>query len=252
MNYLYLSKKGTVFKLVFFLIIFLFCFCEKNNLTAESLIEKSIQAHGGLNLVKQFKSIQYNKSTKLYSKNGELENHLIQKINHQWDPFLTSIEWKNSEGFLNAKKKDGKVSLKLNNILIKDSLKIISAESNLDAAFYVFWQPFQLLEPAAKKVLLGSQKIMDSIDVIEMQVSYSDEVGADQWYYFFDQKNFKIRGVKVEHKKRISLIINELYETKTGLSLNKSRKSYFLDSKGKVKYLRAAYEYEILSFNYKK
>ena len=83
MNYLYLSKKGTVFKLVFFLIIFLFCFCEKNTLTAESLIEKSIQAHGGLNLVKQFKSIQYNKSTKLYSKNGELENHLIQKINHQ-------------------------------------------------------------------------------------------------------------------------------------------------------------------------
>ena len=85
-----------------------------------------------------------------------------------------------------------------------------------------------------------------------MQVSYSDEIGADRWHYFFDQKNFKIRGVKVEHKGRISLIINELYETNTGLSLNKSRKSYFLNSLGKVKYLRAAYEYEILSFNYKK
>ena len=230
----------------------MFCFCKKNPLTAESLIDKSIQAHGGLNLVKQFKSIQYNKSTKLYSKNGELENHLIQKINHQWDPFLTSIEWKNSEGYLNAKKKDGKVSLKLNNIFVKDSLKIIRAESNMDAAFYVFWQPFQLLEPAANKVLLGSQKIMDSIDVIEMQVSYSDEIGADQWHYFFDPKNFKVRGVKVKHKGRISLIINEVYETKTGLSLNKSRKSYFLDSRGKVKYLKAAYEYEILSFNYKK
>ena len=252
MKYLYLSKKRPVSKLVLFLIIFLFCFCKKNPLTAESLIDKSIQAHGGLNLVKQFKSIQYNKSTKLYSKNGELENHLIQKINHQWDPFLTSIEWKNSEGYLNAKKKDGKVSLKLNNIFVKDSLKIIRAESNMDAAFYVFWQPFQLLEPAANKVLLGSQKIMDSIDVIEMQVSYSDEIGADQWHYFFDPKNFKIRGVKVKHKGRISLIINEVYETKTGLSLNKSRKSYFLDSRGKVKYLKAAYEYEILSFNYKK
>ena len=252
MKYLYLSKKRPVSKLVLFLIIFLFCFCKKNPLTAESLIDKSIQAHGGLNLVKQFKSIQYNKSTKLYSKNGELENHLIQKINHQWDPFLTSIEWKNSEGYLNAKKKDGKVSLKLNNIFVKDSLKIIRAESNMDAAFYVFWQPFQLLEPAANKVLLGSQKIMDSIDVIEMQVSYSDEIGADQWHYFFDPKNFKVRGVKVKHKGRISLIINEVYETKTGLSLNKSRKSYFLDSRGKVKYLKAAYEYEILSFNYKK
>ena len=221
-------------------------------MTAESLIKKSIQAHGGLDLVKQFKSIQYNKSTKLYSKNGELENHIIQKVSHQWDPFFTSIEWKSSEGFVNAKKKDGKVSLKLNNKLIKDSLKLIQAESNLDAAFYVFWQPFQLLEPNAKKVLLGNKKILDSIDVIEMQISYSDEIGADQWHYFFDPKNFKIRGVKVEHKGRISLIINELYETKTGLSLNKSRKSYFLNPLGKVKYLRAAYEYEILSLNYKK
>ena len=83
-------------------------------------------------------------------------------------------------------------------------------------------------------------------------ISYSDEIGADQWHYFFDPKNFKIRGVKVEHKGRISLIINELYETKTGLSLNKSRKSYFLNSVGKIEYLRAAYKYEILSFNYKK
>ena len=245
-------KKKPISKLVLFFIIFLFCFCKKNTLTAESLIKKSIQAHGGSDLVKQFKSIQYNKSTKLYSKNGELENHLIQKISHQWDPFLSSIEWKNSEGCFYAKKKDGKVSLKLNNKSIKDSLKLIQAESNLDAAFYVFWQPFQLLEPNAKKVLLGNKKILDSIDVIEMQISYSDEIGADQWHYFFDPKNFKIRGVKVEHKGRISLIINDLYETKTGLSLNKSRKSYFLNSVGKIKYLRAAYKYEILSFNYKK
>ena len=245
-------KKKPFSKLVLFLIIFCFCFCKKNTLTAESLIKKSIQAHGGSDLVKQFKSIQYNKSTKLYSKNGELENHFIQKISHQWDPFLSSIEWKNSKGCFSAKKKDGKVSLKLNNKSIKDSLKLIQAESNLDGAFYVFWQPFQLLEPNAKKVLLGNKKMLDSIDVIEMQISYSDEIGADQWHYFFDPKNFKIRGVKVEHKGRISLIINELYETKTGLSLNKSRKSYFLNSVGKIEYLRAAYKYEILSFNYKK
>ena len=245
-------KKKPISKLVLFLIIFCFCFCRKNTLTAESLIKRSIQAHGGSNLVKQFKSIQYNKSTKLYSKNGELENHLIQKISHQWDPFLTSIKWKNSEGCFYAKKKDGKVSLKLNNKLIKDPLKLIQAESNLDAAFYVFWQPFQLLEPNAKKVLLGNKKILDSIDVIEVQISYSDEIGADQWHYFIDPKNFKIRGVKVEHKGQISLIINEIYETKTGLSLNKSRKSYFLNSEGKIKYLKADYKYEILSFNYKK
>jgi len=245
-------KKTNIIKLTIFPALFLFYFCKQNILTAESLLEKSIQAHGGKKLLNQFKSIQYNKSTKLYSENGELEKHLLQKITQQWDPFLSSMEWKNLEGYFIAKKEFGEVSLILDNKEIKDSLKLIETESNLNAAFYVFWQPFQLLEPTAKKVFLGREKILDSIEVLAMKVTYSDKVGADIWHYFFNPKNFKIRAVKVEHRGRTSLIINELYETKTGLSLNKSRKSYFLDSLGKVNYLRAAYEYEISSFDYKK
>jgi hypothetical protein len=39
--------------------------------------------------------------------------------------------------------------------------------------------------------------------------------------------------------------MNETTETQTGLSLNKTRKSFFLDSLGKIDYLRAAYDYQI-------
>ena len=58
-----------------------------------------------------------------------------------------------------------------------------------------------------------------------------------------------LEATQVNHDGRKSLIINESVENKTGLFLNKTRKSYFVDSLGKIKYLRAAYKYEITSFN---
>jgi len=242
-------KKMAEIKYILYVVLLLFCFCDQNRLTAESLVEKSILAHGGENMIK---SIQYTKSTKLFTENGELENHLIQKITHQWDPFFTLMEWEHSDGIHSAVKKSGEISLTVNGALITDSLQLTQTGSSLDAAFYVFWQPFKLIEPSAKKVFLGRQKILDSIEVLALKVSYSDDPKADLWHYYFDPNTYKIKAVKVKHKKRSSLIINERYETATGLSLNKTRKSYFLDSLGQITYLRAAYQYEILSVNYKK
>lgn len=214
---------------------------------------KSIKIHGGEGLLNEIKSIHYNKSIKLYTLNGELENHISQKIIHQWNPFLTRIDWENAKGIHSIQKNSEGISLSLNGQLIKDSLQLSRANTNLDAALYVFWQPFKLVDPLAKKVFLGKQKILDSIEVFGLKVSYSDDPEADQWFYYFNSINFKIRAVKVNHNKRSSLILNESYETNTGMYLNKTRKSYFLNSLGQINYLRAVYEYEITSLErYKK
>ena len=119
-------------------------------------------------------------------------------------------------------------------------------------SLYVFWQPFKLVDPTAKKVYLGKQRILDSINVLALKVYYSDDPKADVWHYYLNPNNYKIRAVKVDHNERTSMIFNERYETETGLSLNKTRKSYFLDSLGQIKYLRAAYKYEINFVEYYK
>ena len=93
---------------------------------------------------------------------------------------------------------------------------------------------------------------MDSIEVLALQVSYSDAPNADLWHYYFTPENYKLRAVQVDHNNRTSLILNELYETQTGLLLNKTRMSYFLDSLGQITYLRAAYEYEITALDFYK
>lgn len=214
-------------------------------MNSETLIQKSIAAHGGLDMLKTIKSIQYTKSTSLYTKSGALEKTVEQYITHQWNPDQTSIAWVSEETTFFAEKNSNEVSLFKDGEMVKDSLERTQAAANIDAALYVFWQPFKLTDSSAKKVYLGKQKILDSIEVLTVKVSYSDDPKADVWFYYFHPENYKVKAVKVKHNRRTSLILNDRYETQTGLSLNKTRRSFFLDTLGKIDYLRAAYQYEI-------
>ena len=214
-------------------------------MNSETLIQKSIAAHGGLDMLKTIKSIQYTKSTSLYTKSGALEKTVEQYITHQWNPDQTSIAWVSEESTFFAEKNSNEVSLFKDWEMVKDSLERTQAAANIDAALYVFWQPFKLTDSSAKKVYLGKQKILDSIEVLTVKVSYSDDPKADVWFYYFHPENYKVKAVKVKHNRRTSLILNDRYETQTGLSLNKTRRSFFLDTLGKIDYLRAAYQYEI-------
>ena len=92
---------------------------------------------------------------------------------------------------------------------------------------------------------MGKQKILDSIGVLTVKVSYSDDLKVDVWFYYFHPETCKIKANKVKNNRRTSLILNDRYETQTGLSLNKTRRSFFLDTLGKNDYLRATYQYEI-------
>lgn len=129
--------------------------------------------------------------------------------------------------------------------MVKDSLEQTQAAANIDAAHYVFWQPFKLTDSSAKKVYLGKQKILDSIEVLTVKVSYSYDPKAFVWFYYFHPENYNVKAVKVKHNRRTSLILNDSYETQIGLSLNKTRRSFILNTLGKIDYLRVAYQYEI-------
>ena len=223
-----------------------FLSCTEDQLSADSVIQKSIEAHGGEALWNQVSTITYTKNTRLFTPTKVLEEEISQKISHAFHPFYTTLEWENSEGHFYANNRNETTVLLKNQTRITDSLFLKQTKTTLDAALYVFWQPIKLLDPLARKEYLGKQLLLDSIEVHSVKISYSDDPNADLWHYYFSTKNFKLRAVKVEHNHRSSLIINESYETKTGLSLNNTRKSYFLDTLNQIEYLRASYDYEIL------
>lgn len=245
MKQFYQFKASLLRKIILGVVVLGFLNCSPASINASRLVQKSIEAHGGWELVNTFKSIHYNKRTSLYTESGALEKTIDQSISHQWNPELTEMVWDAEGDHFFAQKETEQVHFYQNGEQITDSVKLAQAASNLDAALYVFWQPFKLVDPSAKKVYLGKQKILDSIEALTLQLTYSDAPDADQWFYYFHPENFKIRAVKVRHNNRTSLILNDSYETQTGLSLNKTRRSFFLDSLGRIQYLRAAYRYEI-------
>ena len=222
--------------------------CESEDPSADFILQKSLEAHGGMERWKKMKYIRYRKTTTSYDPTGVIEKKSVQHITHQWRPKQTEMFWENEGKSYRALKDTTGISLYKEGILQKDSLLLAQANTNLKAALYVYWQPFKLLKEEAQKNYLGIQKLLDSISVHALQIRYSEEKNADVWTYFFDTQNYRLCAAQVLHNKRISLIVNEAVELETSLFLNHKRKSYFLDSVGKIKYLRAAYSYEIGSF----
>ena len=229
--------------------IFLFNHSCAQKLNASILLEKSLVAHGGKKAWSIVSEISYLKNIELYDSIGKLEKEINQKIKHTWNPSSTKIEWGNVDNDYVAILQEEKIELFKNNQMVLDSQEVAKAYDNTKGALYVFWQPYKLIDSNASLDYIGLVTLLDSISVHNLKVSYPLDPTADVWHYYFNEENFMLEATQVNHDERISLIINESIEDKTGLFLNKTRKSYFVDSLGKIKYLRAAYKYAITSFN---
>ena len=229
--------------------IFLFNHSCAQKLNASVLLEKSLVAHGGKKAWSIVSEISYLKNIELYDSIGKLEKEINQKIKHTWNPSSTKIEWGNVDNDYVAILREEKIELFKNNQMVLDSQEVAKAYDNTKGALYVFWQPYKLIDSNARLDYIGLVTLLDSISVHSLKVSYPLDPIADVWHYYFNEENFMLEATQVNHDERISLIINESFEDKTGLFLNKTRKSYFVDSLGKIKYLRAAYKYAITSFN---
>ena len=218
-------------------------------INASNLLEKSLVAHGGKKAWSKVSEISYLKNIELYDSIGKLEKEINQKIKHTWNPSTTKMEWGNVDDQYVALLQEKKIELFKNNQMVLDSKEVAQAYDDTKGALYVFWQPYKLIDSNARLDYVGLVTLLDSISVHSIKVSYPLDPAADVWHYYFNEENFMLEATEVNHNGIISLIINKSVEDKTGLFLNKTRKSYFVDSLGKIKYLRAAYKYTITSFN---
>ena len=243
MNFFRFFKSFTKFILIRS-IAWTFSRCE-SELNAEKIIQESIKFHGGLEGWKSISSISYIKQITLFDTKGSLEQKITQKIKHGWNPYFTEMEWEKPEGNYRAFNDQSGIKLFINNEKLKDSVMLKQTKNNLNGALYVLWQPYKLLDENTKLEYFGKEILLDSISAHKIKVTYPISNDNDIWYYYFDTIDFRLRATRVDHDQRISLILNETVESKTGLSLNKTRKSYFLDSLEKISYLRAVYKYEI-------
>lgn len=211
------------------------------------IILKSIEVHGGQEGFRNLKSISFYKTTRLFSEDGSLESESLQKQSFQFQPnYLVNISWEEQDAKHQITYDRKEVVKMVNETIIKDAATIEKALQTALSAEYVFFQPFDLLNNDAQLSYAGTQMLRDSLKTSVVNVRYkNDTAESDIWNYYFD-KEYRLVGASVEHNNRISLIENLEFQTHHGLLFNRHRKSYFVDSLLRKKYLRAEYFYEII------
>ena len=240
---MHISIKNSL--LVNFLLISLLiglCGCmEKSISIEEELLQKCIDAHGGMERWLSQDYITYDKNVVLYLENGEIEKELAQHHQYAYKPELAgTISWKDSVE-RKVVYKDNK-AFKINGT--KEEAPDPSSYNTFHAANYVLNMPWKLKDPIAKITYLGLDTLFNDSIVHTLKVEYPNAEKKDVWEYYLDQEEYHLVANKVHHGSTYSLITNDEYAMFEDLKYNSKRTSYMVDSLGNVLYLRAKYVYK--------
>ncbi len=241
--------KRTAGRMLCSALLLLLCACATEK-KATQIILDALEAHGGIEKWKNAKELSYLKTTILYDSLGNIEKKITQKHKNTFMPFFTAeMHWEEDSIHKKVIFEGGKTSVYHNDVLQNNRTLEDNYYKSIIAANYVLWQPYKLLDTDVSLSYEGQENIDEKLAHI-IKASYSNDGGsaANTWWYYFDVETNRLLGNMVHHGKTYSYIENIKYENKTGLFLNAERKSYMTDSLRNIKFLRADYFYEIISF----
>ncbi|MEW7289274.1 hypothetical protein [Aquimarina sp. 2304DJ70-9] len=217
---------------------------------ATQIILDSLEAHGGIEKWKNTKELSYLKTTILFDSLGNIEKKITQKHKNTFRPnFTAEMYWEEDSIHKKVTFEGDRTTVFYNDSLQNSTNLEEKYYNNIIAANYVMWQPYKLLDADVSLRYMGEENI-DGKQAHVIKASYVNDDGsaANTWWYYFDVTTNKLVGNMVHHGTTYSYIENIKYENKTGLFLNAERKSYMTDSVRNIKFLRAQYFYEIVSF----
>jgi len=236
--------KTKVLRFGFFIMTSLvFISCQDKVLSVRQIVEKSIEAHGGLDSWNNVKQFSFDKETTLFYEDGSLELKTDQFQLFRLQPSLFGkIEWEHDANDI-VITYDNKVSKSINDSIITSSDELEKAKNSFFAAQYVIVQPFALLDEDVELTLKG-QVDLGERKAYEVSVKYANDTElSNKWSYFFDTQTFEVIANKVELSDHTSWVENLTFDTTSEFKFNAHRKSYRLNNAGEKTYLRAEYYY---------
>lgn len=213
-----------------------------NDERAIEVLDKSVSKHGGWSLYDSLTTLSYTKRILLYDSIGQLESDQIQYHRYNVSPELSGdITWIEDQDTVKI-------------ILVNETAKkLVNGKEVLGesqyalqtfmSGYYVTFQPPKLYDNPDQLVYEGTDTLKNDQPVYVLQPK-DTTANADQWWYYFNTNDYQLVACLVKHDDRYSFIENLAYDSTTGLTFNKNRKSYFVDSKINIKYLRAEYYYD--------
>lgn len=241
-----------VHTLVFSFFIFLLCSCASLNNPyskikddkAKQIIEKSIQAYGGLDNWKDISYLSFDKWYALYDENGGEEVNVNQE--HHYTPQKIYITW-TSGGDKVEQSKVGEDYFKLIGGKADPTAKLQSVKNSILASTFVMNFPYNLLEKGSRISYDGQTTFMDKpVHVIKAEYfpeTQQHHTTKDIWWHYIDQDSHLSLGYMVQHLDHVSLVKNTSFHTVKGFTLPWKRESFRVDNNGEELYLRAEYEY---------
>ena len=235
------------------LVISSFIFCDKKEITANEIISKSIEAHGGFNQWKQIDTLSFVKKTVLFTKKGLKEKEIKQyqsfSFGSSFNGAITSLESDSTSLTLTS----GLYSKSIGDSLLLITEKELPALKNaFKSAYYVVSQPFNLRESTASFRYV-KDTVLQNKKTYVVNVSYEgDTEKSDLWTYYFNAQTFLVVACKVYHSPTMSYIQNTKFDSLTPFVFNAERESAFLKADGTKDYLRAAYFYSDFKVIFKK
>ena len=209
---------------------------------AQSLLEKSAEAHGGLATWEGLSAIKFTKWTKLLQENGQVESEVTQQIEFRFQPYLEGkISWV-SDSISHRITFDGtNLRYFMGENEVQNQGFLDSKRKEFDAAYYTLAQPWNLLKEGNKLHYEGNKNLENGLVVESILVDYGPD--SDTWWYYFDPQNFKLLGSEVQLKDHRSLVYDLTYEEVEGLIFHGSRESWRVDEQGEKLFKRAEYLY---------
>lgn len=236
------------------LLIVVFGCKKETKITAQHIVEKAVEHHGGLENWRNIKTLSFNKATTLFLEDGSIERQLNQRQTFHLSPELKgTIQDLNFQGTHAYEYDNGNFNRTANDSVwqIKDQKEIDALNYSFFAAHYVTCQPFELLSEKASLTLSGETEVNGKRCYV-VDVTYEgDSENADKWTYIFDAETYELVANKVELTDHTSWIENLTFDTTTGLKFNAHRKSYRFNEAGEKTYLRAEYFYSNYQVDYK-
>lgn len=219
--------------------------CEPQTMSAEAIVLKSVETHGGLDAWQAVKQISFDKETKLFREDGSVESHIEQfQLFQQNGTLFGKIEWEEDAVDMRIIYDKNTTVKYVNDSIVEDVNALKKAENRFFAAQYVMNQPFALLGDNVSLELIET-KFVNGREAYAIAVKYdSDAKDANQWTYYIDVETFDVVANKVVLKDHTSWVENLNYDTSTDFKLNAHRKSYRLNAAGEKLYLRAEYWYK--------
>ena len=211
--------------------------CSTQKSQGESLVEKSILAHGDLKNYSNLQDFRYEKRSYTLDAQKIINDTLVQQF--EIPRFGTTILIT-----------EDSLRITLQNEIIQTSKQLDSDQQNYKSmivgANFVFFQPFKLKDKGTQIEYLGLRGTSFSEKPLEqIRVTYPNS--NDIWYFFFDHETKHVLANAVDHNGKISLILNDSLQWHKNMFVHSRRRSFLSNSNFELIRLQASYKYKMLS-----